>query len=159
MIDFYRKGRKGLISHWGICRGCVEKLTFELNIQWLSFWEQKEHMGTEHVASICICYKDGPMGSLEESLQHRIQRSTELILRKSSIILEGGLTHYRRGDFLWNPYAESLLLSLYLTLRAHQICFVILPIYREGNHPFSVEQWEFWPPQAQWRLLPLYLGA
>lgn len=70
----------------------MKKPTFELNVQWLSFSEQKEHTGTEHVASVYFCYKDVSMGSLEGSLESSIQKSTGLILRKSEIILEEGLT-------------------------------------------------------------------
>lgn len=44
------------------------------------------------MASVSFCYKDVLMGSLDESLEHRIQKSTELILRKSGISLEEGLT-------------------------------------------------------------------
>lgn len=49
---FYRKWKKGVIlSCWGIQKDCVEKLAFELAVEWVGFWqEQGEYIGSEVVA-------------------------------------------------------------------------------------------------------------
>ena len=72
------------------------------------------------MAIVYFCYKDVPMGSLEESLEHRIQKSTELILRKSGIVFEEGLTTVG-NEMSLGIYVLNCCYCLYT---GHLLCFV-----------------------------------